>query len=101
MRIPIVLAAAIMTLAACGPASRTVSMEAPTANSVRLYGNILPRCPFEELGYVSGRMVNDIKAAAFSMRAHAVLMERVSEGSSRGGPLAGMAIRFTEPNCRG
>jgi hypothetical protein len=45
-------------------------------------------------------MAQDIKRAAFSMRAHAVLMERVDENSSRGGPLSGVAIQFTDPNCR-
>ena len=102
MRIPIVFVAAAMTLAACGARQgRPSGLEAPTASSVRLYGRVMPRCPFVELGYVTGRMVNDIKAAAFSMRAHAVLMERVDENSTRGGPLAGMAIQFTDPDCRG
>jgi hypothetical protein len=101
MRIPIVFLAAAMTLAACGARQgRTSYLEAPTASSVRLLGNVLPSCPFVELGTVTGRMAQDIKRAAFSMRAHAVLMERVDENSSRGGPLSGVAIQFTDPNCR-
>ncbi|HEU4885209.1 MAG TPA: hypothetical protein VFT45_23305 [Longimicrobium sp.] len=102
MRIPIALVAAAVTLAACGPRpQRTGSLEAPTASMVRLYGNVMPQCPFVELGTVSGRMADDIKRAAFSMHAHAVIMERVDENATRGGPLAGTAIQFTDPNCRG
>jgi hypothetical protein len=102
MRIPIALVAAAVTLAACGARQeRTASLEPATANSVRLFGNIMPQCPFVELGYVTGRMATDIKSAAFSMRAHAVILERVDESSTRGGPLAGTAIQFTDPHCLG
>jgi hypothetical protein len=102
MRIPIALFAAAMTLAACGARQEHIaSLEPATANSVQLLGNIMPQCPFVELGYVTGSMASDIKSAAFSMRAHAVILERVDESSTRRGPLAGTAIQYTNPDCRG
>jgi hypothetical protein len=100
MRIPILLAAAL-TLAACATRQERVNtLEPQTAGSVRLYANSLPECPYHELGYVSGRRVSDIKNAAFSMRANAVLLEPV-EGGRSDGPLGGTAIRFDSATCRG
>lgn len=102
MRIPIVFLAAAMTLAACGARQeRTASLEPRTIGSIRLYGSTLPRCPYHELGYVTGRRVQDIKNAAFAMRANAVLLELLPEARGMDGPLAGMAIRFNSVECRG
>src|SRR5687767_8449668 len=101
MRIPIVFLAAAMTLAACGARQvRTASLEPRTIGSIRPYGSSLPRCPYHELGYVTGRRVHDLKSAAFAMRANAVLLEPVLEGRGTGGPLTGMAIRFDSVDCR-
>jgi hypothetical protein len=101
MRIPIVFLAAALTLAACGARQpRSLSVEPQTSGSVRLYARSQPRCPFRELGYVSGRRADDIKTAAFAMRANAVLLEPVEGGRMGEGPLAGMAIQFLSVNCR-
>lgn len=101
MRIPIVFLAAALTLAACGTRQeRTASVEPRNARSVRLYGNVMPRCPYREVGTVSGRMVQDIQRAAFSMRANAVLMESQEGGSAAGAPLSGIAIQFLSADCR-
>jgi hypothetical protein len=101
MRIPIVLLAAALTLAACGARQpRPLSVEPQTSGSVRLYANSLPRCQFRELGYVTGRRTDDIKSAAFAMRANAVLLEPVEGGRRSDAPLAGTAIQFLSANCR-
>jgi hypothetical protein len=102
MRIPIVLVAAALTLAACGARQpRLLSVEPQTSGSVRLYASSMPRCQFRELGYVTGRRADDIKSAAFAMRANAVLLEPAEPNSRRsGGPYAGTAIQFLSANCR-
>lgn len=102
MRIPIAFLAAALTLAACGARQeRTGSVEPHSARSVRLYGSVLPRCPYREVGTVTGRMARDIQTAAFAMRANAVLLDSADPDTRRGGgPLAGMAIQFLRADCR-
>jgi hypothetical protein len=101
MRIPIAVFAAAVTLAACASRQEpTRSMEPRNAGSVRLYANSLPRCPYEELGRVSGVRAPQIRRAAFNMRANAVILEPVLAPGGVG-PLSGVAIRWESATCRG
>jgi hypothetical protein len=102
MRLPIALLAAAVTLAGCGARQdRTASLEPASPSHIRIYGRYLPRCQYRELGVVSGRMISDVRSAAFAMRANAVLMEPGDNGPAAGGtPLTGTAIQFLSADCR-
>ncbi|WP_420127553.1 hypothetical protein [Longimicrobium sp.] len=101
MRIPIAFLAAAVTLAACASRQEsTRSLEPRNTDSIWLYSNSLPRCPYQELGRVAGVREPQIRRAAFNMRANAVILDPVLTPGGFG-PLSGVAIRFDNATCRG
>ena len=92
----------LMAVAACGQARGNRQAQIPTLEprnerSIRVYNHETPRCGFREVGSVSGRTYRDIQAAAYRLRANAVILSAAGFGAT---PLTGMAIQFTRADCQ-
>lgn len=102
IRRAIVTLAVLTAAAACGPARGARQSQVPTleprgSNYVRVYANETPRCGFREVGSVTGDSYRDIQAAAFRLRANAVILSTAGYNAM---PLTGMAVQFTRADCQ-
>jgi hypothetical protein len=98
MRLPLVCLGAALALSACGSTQTPVHPLAPRSErSIRLYDHSIPRCPFREVGSVSGRTYRELQTMAFRLHANAVIME--PEGENQRTVRRGTAVQFTRPGC--
>ena len=102
MRISTVTLAVVMAAAACGQARGNRQAQIPTLEprserSIRVYNHETPRCGFREVGSVSGDTYRDLQAAAFRLRANAVILSAAGYNAM---PLTGMAVQFTRADCQ-
>lgn len=104
MRVFPVCLAALAALTACGPAhgmrqaSSVPTIEPGSPNAIWVLEHRTPRCPFREVGRVSGRTYRQLQDAAFRLHANVVIME--PEGSNQGGVRYGTAVQFTRADCK-
>lgn len=103
MRAPIICLAAL-ALAACGSASAShqaesdPSLGARSPSRIIVYQGQVPRCAFREVGSVVGQTYREIQAAAYRLRANAVILEPRTQ--TQPSVLEGSAVQFTTPGCR-
>jgi hypothetical protein len=104
MRISLGCLAAAAALTACAPAqpgrgtTSVPALEPSSPNAIWVLEHRTPRCPFREVGRVSGRTYRQLQDAAFRLHANAVIME--PEGSNQGGIRYGTAVQYTRADCK-
>lgn len=103
MRLSLLSLAAAAALAACGPGragetSAVPSLEPRSPSRIMVYQGSTPRCGFRQVGTVVGQTYREIQAAAFRLRANAVILE--PQNQTRANILEGAAVQFTSPGCQ-
>lgn len=101
MRPAILVLAAALALAACGPvppASKVPTLEPRSEDAIRVYQGTTPRCGFRDVGNVAGRDYRELRSRAFRLRANAVILD--PQRASGGYGLSGMAVAFTRADCQ-
>jgi hypothetical protein len=100
MRISALCLSALLALSACASSGSSDREWSPrTSREVRVYTG-LPRCPVREVGAVRGRNTRELRQAAMQLRAHAVLMDRRLPSVNAMEPYTGIAVVFTQEDCR-
>lgn len=74
------------------------SLDVRSPGHVRVYMEGPPRCPFREVGTVTGLTYEDLQQQAYRLRAHGVILETGSKYSNSGH--AGQAVQFTQADCQ-
>ncbi|HEX2077333.1 MAG TPA: hypothetical protein VHG08_06475 [Longimicrobium sp.] len=103
MRLSLVCLGVAMVFTACGPArgvsnfDRDPGLEVRSPGEIRIYTRSVPRCGYRELRTVVGRSYGELRAAAFRLQAHAVIVE--PRRYHRVG-VEGTAVRFTSSRCK-
>ena len=91
------LCLALTALAACGTGEPAPQIGPSNPRHVQFYQGSLPRCPVRDVGTVRGRNWRELRNAAMSLRAHAVILER--RGPNDRGPYEGSAVVFVREGC--
>ena len=105
------LLVALVSVAGCGPATRSVRLSPTTLGPrpddapIQVFSATLPRCPFEDVGIISSQnhdfttavaVLEGLRREARRLGGDAVVHARfVGEGI-----LSGTVIRFTTPDCK-
>ncbi len=101
---PVIVCLAALALTACGQARGTretntvPTLEVRSPRHVRVYMQGVPRCPFREVGTVSGRNYRELQQHAYRLRANAVILDAGSQYSNSG--YSASAVQFTRADCQ-
>lgn len=93
----LLLFVALATLAACGSSAPPPPNAGLNPRYVRFYESRLPECPVRDVGTVWGRSLRELRRAAISLRAHAVILNRRNPDSTE--PYEGSAVVFVREGC--